>query len=81
VPPRIAKLVGLGAFAAIAAFLALFAFLIFITVPRRDGGIDSTQAWVSWISLATLFAGLIGLHVLLGRQLLKLARGKDAYDL
>jgi hypothetical protein len=77
-PPKIARLAGLGAFGACAGLLALFAFLVFITRPARLGGIDTINAAVAWISLGGLFAALIGLHVVIGRQLLKLAQGADA---
>lgn len=80
-PPRIARLAGLGAFGAIAAFVALFAFLVYLTIPRPTGGMDMILAWVSWISLATLFAGLVGAHIVLGKQLLQLAKGSGPHDL
>lgn len=76
-PPKYAKLAGLGAFAASAGLLALFAFLVFITRPVGLGGIDTTNAVVTWISLGGLFLGLILVHVLIGRRLLLLARGAD----
>lgn len=76
-PPKVARLAGLGAFGACAGLLALFAFLVFITRPARLGGIDTINAAVAWISLGGLFIALIGLHVVIGRQLLKLARGAD----
>jgi cellobiose-specific phosphotransferase system component IIC len=74
-PPKIAKLVGLGAFAACAGLLALFLFLVFLTRPARLGGIDGVNAAVTWISLGGLFAALIVAHVAVGKQLLRLSRG------
>jgi hypothetical protein len=76
-PPRIAKLAGLGAFAACAGLLALYAGLVFITRPTRFAGIDTTNALVTWISLAGVIAALIVVHVVIGRQLLRLAKGAD----
>ena len=38
-PPRIAKLAGLGAYGACLGMLALFALLIFLTRPVPQGGI------------------------------------------
>jgi len=76
-PPKIAKLAGLGALGACAGLLALYALLVFITRPARLGGIDGINAAVAWISLGGLFAALIIVHVVLGKQLLRLARGAD----
>lgn len=76
-PPRIAKLAGLGAFGASAGLLALFLFLVFISRPTPLHGIDATNAAVAWISLGGLFAALIGVHVLIGKRLLLLSKGAD----
>lgn len=76
-PPKYAKLAGLGAFGASAGLLGLFAFLVFITRPLRVGGIDVVNAVVTWISLGGLFLALILVHVLIGRRLLLLAKGAD----
>jgi hypothetical protein len=76
-PPRIAKLAGLGAFGASAGLAALYAALVFLTMPQRLGGIDQVNAVVAWIALGGLFAALILVHVVIGRQLLVLARGAD----
>ena len=76
-PPRIAKLAGLGAFGASAGLLALYLVLVYLTRPGTLGGIDGTNAAVTWISLGGLFAALIVLHVVIARQLLQLAKGPD----
>jgi hypothetical protein len=76
-PPRFAKLAGLGAFGAVAGLLAAYLGLVFLTRPGRLGGIDSTNAIVAWISLGGVFVALIILHVAIGRQLLRLAQGAD----
>lgn len=76
-PPKYAKLAGLGAMGAGAGLLALFAFLVFITRPVPRGGIDMVNAVVTWISLGGLFVALILVHVLIGRRLLTLAKGAD----
>jgi len=44
-------------------------------IPRMRGGIDTTNAWVAFISLGGLIAGLIIAHVAIGKQLLRLAQG------
>lgn len=74
-PPRIARLAGLGAFAACAGLLLLYLLLVYLTRPTSRGGIDIINAVVTWIALGGVFAALIGAHVLIGRRLLQLARG------
>lgn len=74
-PPRIAKLVGYGAFAAILLFVAIFGLVAWAAVPTRTGGIDRTLAVVTWISVALTVLALIGVHVLVGRELLAFGRG------
>jgi hypothetical protein len=74
-PPKIARLAGLGAFSAGAGFALLYLLLIYLTRPTARGGIDSINAVVTWIALGGVFAALIGAHVLIGRRLLELARG------
>jgi hypothetical protein len=76
-PPKYARLAGLGAFGASAGLLGLFLLLAFISRPTLLGGIDSTSAAVTWIALGGLFLALIGAHIVIGRQLLRLARGAD----
>jgi hypothetical protein len=75
-PPKYARLAGLGAFGACAGLLGLFLLLAFISRPTPTGGIDSVNAAVAWISLGGLFLALIGAHVVIGRQLLLLSKGE-----
>jgi len=74
-PAKIARLAGLGAVGACAGLLALYLLLVFVTRPARTGGIDSVNAAVAWIALGGLFVALIAVHVVIGRQLLRLAQG------
>jgi hypothetical protein len=76
-PPRIARLAGLGAFAACAGLVGLYLLLVLVTRPVRTGGIDDTNAVVAWIALGGLFLALIAVHIVIGRQLLRLAQGSD----
>lgn len=76
-PPRIARLAALGAFGACAGLLTLFLLLVFVTRPARTGGIDSANAAVAWIAFGGLFLALIAAHVVVARQLLRLAQGSD----
>jgi TRAP-type C4-dicarboxylate transport system permease small subunit len=74
-PPKIARLAGLGAFGACAAFVALFALLAYVSRHTLTGGMTSALAAVTWISLGIVFASLIAVHVLIGRRLLEVAQG------
>ena len=74
-PPKIARLAGLGAFGACAAFIALFALLAYVSRKTPTGGMTQALAAVTWISLGLVFASLIAVHVMIGRRLLELARG------
>jgi hypothetical protein len=75
-PPRIAKLIGLSAFAAILLFVAIFAFVAWAVIPRQTGGIDGIEATVTWISVGLATLAIVGVHVLVGRGLLAFARGE-----
>src|SRR5207237_9260933 len=73
-PPKIARLAGLGAFGACAGLLALYLLLVYVTRPSARGGIDAVNATVAWIALGGLVAALIVAHVMIGNQLLRLAQ-------
>ncbi len=75
-PPKIAKLAGLGAFGASAGMLALFALIIFMTRSTPLGGMMPALSFLTWISLAVVFVALIAAHVAIGKQLMQI--GKDA---
>lgn len=80
-PPKIARLAGLGAFGACAGLLALYLLLVFVARPTRTGGIDTVNAAVAWIALGGLFLALIGVHIVIGRQLMLLSRGDSRHPL
>jgi TRAP-type C4-dicarboxylate transport system permease small subunit len=75
-PPKIARLIGLGAFGACAVFIALFAYVAYLSRHTLLGGMMPALSVVTWISLATVLLGLIAVHVVLGKQLLELAEGR-----
>jgi hypothetical protein len=76
-PPKYARLAGLGAFGAGGGLFGLFLLLVFLTRPSVRGGIDSVNAAVAWIALGGLFLALIAAHIVIGRQLLRLAKGES----
>jgi hypothetical protein len=74
-PPKIARLAGLGAFAACVAFAALFAFVAYISRRTPTGGMMPALSVVSWISIGLVVVALIAVHIAIGRQLLYIGRG------
>jgi hypothetical protein len=77
-PPKFAKLAGLGAFGASAGLALMYlALVVFLMRPSSLHGIDGTNAAVAWIALGGLFAALIVAHVAIGKQLLLLSKGAD----
>ena len=72
---QIAKLLGLGAFGAIGGFGVAYLGFIWLTAPSRTGGIDKIGAAVTWIAVGGVLLALIALHVVLGKQLLRLGQG------
>ena len=74
-PPRIATLIGYGAFAATLLFAAVFALIAWASAPRATGGIDGIEATVTWISVGLTVLALIAVHVIIGRELVAFGRG------
>lgn len=74
-PPKIARLAGLGAFGACAGMLGLFALIIVFTRSTPTGGLMPTLSILTWISLAVVFVALIGAHIAIGKQLMHIGKG------
>ena len=68
-PEKIRRLLALGAFGACFGLLAVFALLVWLTIPRANGGIDGTSATVAWISVAGVILALVGVLVLIAKRL------------
>lgn len=75
-PPRIARFAGLGAFTACGGIAAVYALFVFVTRPAPTSGMDPTSRFIAWLSVAGVLLALLGVHLLLGRQLLALARAE-----
>jgi len=75
-PPKIAKLAALGAFGACAGIAALYLLFVYGTRPAPTAGMDGTLRFIAWLSVAGVILALLGVHVLIGRQLLALSRGE-----
>lgn len=76
-PPKVARLAGLGAYAACVGLGLLYLLLVYVTRPTPRGGIDPINAVVTWIALGGVFVALIGAHFVIGRRLLEVARGVE----
>ena len=74
-PPKIARLAGLGAFGACAGFIALFAYVAYISRHTATGGMMPALSAVTWISLGVVVLALIAVHVSIGKQLLSIGKG------
>ena len=74
-PPKVARLAGLGAFAACAVFVALFLLIAFVSRHTSTGGMMPVLSVVTWISVGLVIIALIAVHIALGKQLLYLGRG------
>ncbi|MFI5227584.1 MAG: hypothetical protein ACHQWU_00860 [Gemmatimonadales bacterium] len=74
-PPKIARLAGLGAVGACAAFVALFLLVAWVSRHTATGGILPVQSVVTWISVGLVVLALIIVHVAIGKQLLYLGKG------
>lgn len=66
-----AKLAAFGALGVCAAVFGLYLMLVFGTRNIPLGGIDQTQAILTWISLAVPFSLIIGAHLVYARVLMK----------
>jgi hypothetical protein len=75
-PPKIAKLVGLGAFGACVAFVALFAYVAYLSRHTSTGGMMPALSAVTWISVGLVVLALIAVHVAIGKQLLSISKGR-----
>ncbi len=75
-PPRIARLAGLGAFAACGGIVLVYLLFVFGTRPSASAGMDGTSRFIAWLSVAGVLLALLGVHLVIGRQLLALARGE-----
>ncbi len=75
-PTKYARLAGLGAFGACAGFVALYAFVVYISRHTATGGMTETLSAVAWISVGLVVLALIAVHVAIGKELLSLGRGE-----
>lgn len=76
-PPKIARLAGLGAFAACGGIAVVYLLFVYLTRPTASSGLDSTERFLAWFTVAGVLLALLGVHLLIGRQLLAVSRGES----
>ena len=74
-PPRVARLVGYGAFGAIALFVVIFLLILLLTLPRSAPGMTTVLDVVTWIAVGMMVLAMITLHIVVGRQLIYIGKG------
>lgn len=74
-PPKMARLAGLGAFGAIGFFILLFALIAWASRHTALGGMMPALSAVTWISVGLVVFALVVVHVYIGKQLMYLGRG------
>lgn len=74
-PPRVARLVGYGAFGAIAVFVVIFLLILLLTLPRSAPGMTTVLDVVTWIAVGMMVLAMITLHIVVGRQLIYIGKG------
>ena len=75
-PPKLARLAGLGALGACGGFVALYLYVSYISRHTATGGMMPVLSVVTWISVGLVVLALIGFHIVVAKQLLLLSRGE-----
>lgn len=79
--PKIARLAGLGAFAACGLFLLIYLYVAYLSRHTTTGGIMTNLSVVAWISLLLVVAALIAAHIPIGAQLMHVANGDEPREI
>lgn len=66
---RFAKLAAFGAIAVSLGLAALYAFIAYISRHTPTGGMEATQVWITWISVAVPVAAIIAAHLVYAKVL------------
>jgi len=74
-PPKIARLAGLGAYAASGGIVVFFLLVSWASRHTALGGMTEAMSWVTWISLFVVAALLIVVHIAIGKQLMYMGKG------
>ena len=74
---RFARLAALGAIGVSFGVLALYLLVAFIARPTPEGGIDMTNAVLTWISVAVPAAAIIAAHLAYAKILFDESRSRS----
>ena len=74
---RFARPAALGALGVSAGAIGLYLLVAFIASPVPRGGIDSTHAMLTWISVSIPIAALVAAHVVYALQLFRYSKTPD----
>ncbi len=74
-PPKFARLAGLGAFGVIGFFVLLYVLVIWTTLPSSNSGMTTTLDVVTWIAIGCIIGAIVVVHLVVARQLLHIGRG------
>ena len=70
------KLGALGAVGVALGLVALYAFMVWVTMPQPTAGIDRIHAVVAWISMFIPILAIIAIHLTFARIMWGAAHGK-----
>ena len=70
---KYARLAALGALAVAAGATGLYLLIAWVATPTLGGGIDSTHAVLTWISVAIPISLIVAVHIVYARVLSRYA--------
>ncbi len=68
---RFERLAALGALGPVFGALAIYALFVWVATPSPTGGMDSTNAILTYIAAAGPILGIIAVHLVFARVLLR----------
>ncbi len=74
--PSTLRLLSLVALGKVAAFIALYALLIYISIPNATGGMEPIMATVCYVAFTCIFGAMSIVAINFSRQLSREAKGK-----
>ncbi|HVZ78771.1 MAG TPA: hypothetical protein VG818_12385 [Gemmatimonadaceae bacterium] len=76
-PQKLARLLGLGAYAAAGGIVLVYLLVAYVSRSGPGSGIDGTESHVTWMALGGVTLALLTAHHWLGQQLLVIGRDGD----
>lgn len=75
-PPKIAKLAGLGAYVACLGVVAVYGLFLYVTRSTPSSGLDPTLRALARGTVAGVIVAVLGVHVMFGHRLLAMSKGE-----